>query len=116
MPGEHAHDRGSRRHPRLEQARHRGGRGGLAEHRLLLREEPVGVEDLAVRDRRDQPPDAEAAASAGSQLAGLPMRMAVATVSGSSTGWPRTIGAAPAAWNPSILGSFVLRPTRSYSV
>ncbi len=31
------------------------------------------------------------------------MRIAVAMVSGFSTGWPRTMGAAPAAWKPHIL-------------
>ena len=40
------------------------------------------------------------------------MRMAVATVSGWSTGWPRTIGAAPAAWNPHILGRLVATGSR----
>jgi hypothetical protein len=43
--------------------------------------------------------------SAGTQLAGLPMRIAVAMVSGFATGCPRTIGAAPAAWKPHILGN-----------
>jgi hypothetical protein len=47
---------------------------------------------------------------APSQLAGLPMRIAVAMVSGFSTGRPRTRGAAPAAWKPSILGSLEARP------
>ena len=47
--------------------------------------------------------------------AGRPMRMAVATVSGCSMGWPSTIGAAPAAWKPSIRGSRVTRPASWYS-
>ena len=47
--------------------------------------------------------------SAGTQLAGLPMRMAVAIVSGFATGWPSTIGAAPAAWKPHILGRILHR-------
>src|ERR1700722_1305823 len=51
-----------------------------------------------------EPPDSLAAAVAEYQLAGLPMRIAVAIVSGFSTGWPRTIGAAPAAWEPSMRG------------
>ena len=42
--------------------------------------------------------------------AGLPMRMAVATVSGCSTGAPLTIGAAPAAWKPSMRGRLAARP------
>ena len=50
------------------------------------------------------PPDSSRAASAPDHEAGLPIRMAVATVSGSSTGAPFTIGAAPAAWKPSIRG------------
>ena len=37
------------------------------------------------------------------------MRMAVASVSGDSTGWPRTSGAAPAAWLPYSRGSVRLR-------
>ena len=56
------------------------------------------------------PPVSAAAAVAPYQLAGLPIRMAVATVSGCSIGWPTTIGAAPAAWKPSIRGSRVDRP------
>ena len=39
-------------------------------------------------------------ASAPAQEAGLPTRIAVATVSGLDTGKPRTSGAAPSAWNP----------------
>ena len=61
------------------------------------------------------PPDSVAAAVAPYQLAGLPIRMAVATVSGCSMGCPSTMGAAPAAWNPSILGSRVVRPASWYS-
>ena len=53
------------------------------------------------------PPDSSRAASACSHEAGLPIRMAVAIVSGSVTGWPWTIGAAPAAWKPHITGVFV---------
>jgi len=43
------------------------------------------------------PPDSSRAATAPCQLAGLPIRIAVARVSGFSTGWPSTIGAEPAA-------------------
>ncbi len=50
------------------------------------------------------PPDSSRAASAWAHEAGLPIRMAVAMVSGWSTGWPRTMGAAPAAWYPHIRG------------
>ena len=44
------------------------------------------------------PCDAVIAAIASSQRAGLPMRIALATVSGFSTGAPYTSGAAPSAW------------------
>ena len=43
------------------------------------------------------PPDSSAAASACSPRAGFPIRIAVAIVSGFSTTWPKTSGAAPAA-------------------
>src|SRR5207247_15888 len=43
------------------------------------------------------PPDSSRAATAPFHDAGFPTRMAVATVSGSATGLPRTIGAAPSA-------------------
>ena len=42
--------------------------------------------------------------------AGFPIRIAVATVSGSSTGWPSTNGAAPAAWKPHIRGVRLATP------
>ena len=47
-----------------------------------------------------RPREAVKAAIASSQRAGLPIRIAEATVSGSSTGWPATSGAAPSAWKP----------------
>ena len=50
------------------------------------------------------PPDSSRAATAVSHEAGLPIRMAVAIVSGSVTGWPSTSGAAPSAWKPHITG------------
>ena len=50
------------------------------------------------------PPDSSRAASAYFQLAGLPIRMAVATVSGFAIGSPYTIAAAPSASNPYIFG------------
>ncbi|MNC85994.1 hypothetical protein D3C83_16210 [compost metagenome] len=46
----------------------------------------------------NQPPDSWLAATACCHDTGLPIRMAVATVSGFSTTRPRTIGAAPDAW------------------
>ena len=62
-----------------------------------------------------KPPLSRAAARASSPRAGLPMRMAVAIVSGCSTGWPSTSGAAPAAWKPSIWGRLPLTPASRYS-
>ena len=56
------------------------------------------------------PPLSLAAAVAPYHDAGFPIRIAVATVSGDSIGCPSTIGAAPAAWKPSIFGSLVARP------
>ena len=55
------------------------------------------------------------AASASSHEAGLPMRMALAMVSGFFTGSPSTMGALPAAWNPNMRGSFVVAPRSSSS-
>src|SRR5678815_4964948 len=51
-----------------------------------------------------RPLDSSAAWMACSPRAGFPMRMAVATVSGLSTGCPSTSGAAPAAWTPNTCG------------
>ncbi len=42
---------------------------------------------------------------ASSHRAGFPIRIADATVSGSSTGAPRTSGAAPSAWYPCSRGA-----------
>jgi hypothetical protein len=64
----------------------------------------VGVEDLLVGDRVDPAAGVVAGRDGLRHEAGLPIRIAVAIVSGSSTGWPRTIGAAPAAWKPHIRG------------
>ncbi len=50
------------------------------------------------------PPEEVIASIACSQRAGLPIRIALATVSGNSTGLPSTSGAAPAAWKPNIFG------------
>ncbi|SGO87198.1 Uncharacterised protein [Mycobacterium tuberculosis] len=61
------------------------------------------------------PPDSSAAATAVFQLAGLPIRIAVATVSGCSTRSPRTMAAAPSASNPHMHGNFPLRPASRYS-
>ena len=44
------------------------------------------------------------------------MRMAVARVLGSAMTRSSTIGAAPAAWNPTIRGSSFARPARWYSL
>ncbi len=61
------------------------------------------------------PPDSSRAAIAPSHDAGLPIWIAVAIVSGCSTGSPRTIGAAPAACQPSMRGGRVARPSAWYS-
>ena len=59
---------------------------------------------------RISPSDSSRAAVAFCHEAGLPIRIAVATVSGRSTTCPSTIGAAPSAWNPNIRGSDELSP------
>ena len=51
------------------------------------------------------PPEEVIASIASSQRAGLPIRIALATVSGCSTGAPWTSGAAPAAWKPNIIAT-----------
>src|SRR5439155_2214718 len=55
-------------------------------------------------------------ASALCQLAGLPMRIAVATVRGSSITRLCTIGAAPAASKPIMRGRWVILPAARYSL
>ena len=47
-----------------------------------------------------RPRDAVKAFIASSQRAGLPIRIAEATVSEFSIGWPSTSGAEPSAWKP----------------
>ena len=61
------------------------------------------------------PSDSVAADSAFRHDAGLPMRMAVAIVCGSLTTSPRTIGAAPCAWNPNSCGGSTMTPSWRYS-
>ena len=61
------------------------------------------------------PPDSRAAASAPSRLAGAPILMALATVSGFSKSWPATSGEAPSAWNPSIRGAASEYPASRHS-
>src|SRR5229473_5872202 len=61
------------------------------------------------------PPDSSRALVAPSQDAGLPMRIAEATVRGCAIAWPVTIGAAPSAWAPIIRGKRVDRPAAWYS-
>ena len=63
-----------------------------------------------------RPPDSSRAASASVHDAGLPTRIAVAAVSGFSTIAPRTIGAAPSAWNPHICGALEDSSSFLYSV
>src|SRR5690606_30436710 len=64
----------------------------------------------------NSPPDSSRAATAPVQDAGLPTRIAVATVSGFATGSPRTSGDAPAAWKPNIRGVLSTTPSLAYSV
>ncbi len=65
---------------------------------------------------RIHPPLSSRAATARSHEAGLPMRMAVATVSGFLIGSPLTNGAAPSACTPHIRGVRVAGPFAAYSV
>ena len=62
-----------------------------------------------------RPPDSSRAVRALVQDAGLPIRIAVAIVLGFSTTAPFTMGAAPAAWKPHILGVRVAVPSSAYS-
>src|SRR5579871_3653549 len=62
------------------------------------------------------PLDSLMASVAPCQLAGLPMRMAEATVAGLATGLPSTMGAAPAAWKPNMRGSVLVTPAAWYSL
>ena len=62
------------------------------------------------------PPDRSRASTACAHDAGLPMRIAVAMVSGFFTIFPLTIGAAPAAWKPYICGNFDEIPSARYSL
>ncbi len=59
---------------------------------------------------RMPPFESSTAASAWSSRAGLPMRIAVATVCGCGTGARIASGAAPAAWPASIRGATPLSP------
>ena len=62
-----------------------------------------------------RPPDSSRAVVAPSHDAGLPIRIAEATVFGWAIACPFTIGAAPSAWAPTILGSRVDTPAAWYS-
>src|SRR6266542_1575357 len=62
-----------------------------------------------------EPPDSSRAWIAPAHDAGLPMRMAVATVFGSATTAPLTRGAAPAAWKPRMTGRRVPSPDAAAS-
>jgi len=72
----------------------------LTEDRLVTSDVAIRLEISSSVTARMSPSDSWITSSAGIQLAGLPMRIAVAIVSGFVTGWPRTMGAAPAAWKP----------------
>ena len=83
-----------------------GGRGRLDEDAVARGELALRGQDLVVADRaRTRPPDSSRAASASFHEAGLPIRIAVARVSGSGNGSPVTSGAAPSAWKPRITGA-----------
>src|SRR5699024_851270 len=62
-----------------------------------------------------KPPEPSGAASARLRRAGLPRRLAAATVSGASAGCPSTRGAAPAVCTPHISGSLCAAPRSRYS-
>ncbi len=62
------------------------------------------------------PDDSAEALTACYQLAGFPILIAVATVSGESTTSPLTIGAAPSACHPIIIGSESECPASMYSL
>src|SRR5688500_19088611 len=62
-----------------------------------------------------RPPDSCAAESAPSLLAGEPILMALATVSGFSKSWPATSGDAPSAWKPSMRGTESACPASRHS-
>ena len=62
-----------------------------------------------------RPPEDEAASRADGPEAGLPIRIAEATVSGSDTGAPSTSGAAPAAWKPNNRGVPATTSSPAYS-
>jgi hypothetical protein len=55
------------------------------------------------------------ASSAGPHDAGLPILIAVATVRGSAITRFSYMGAAPAAWKPTIRGRLPILPSRWYS-
>ena len=98
----------------LDQAGYGGGGRRFTEHPLHAREERIGFQMFKVGHLFDQPRRLFARpARAFSQLAGLPMRITVATCRAHSQGRSCTIGAAPAAWKPNIWGVPVARPSRA---
>ena len=100
----------------LEQSRHRRRRRRFDEAPLLGREHAVGLDDLRVGDRADVAARLVARRRPRpAHDAGLPIWIAVAIVSGCSTGSPRTIGAEPDACHPSMRGVRVARPSAAYS-
>ena len=81
------------------------GRGRFDKHAVRARKQFVSGQDFLVGHFVNKAVGfPQGARRPPCQLAGLPMRMAVATVCGSATGLPRTIGAAPAAWKPNMRG------------
>ena len=103
-----ARGRAGRRRARRAGPRRDGRRGRLDEHALRTRTAAGARARICSSVTASiRPPDSSRAATACRQEAGLPIRIAVAMVSGVSTGCPRTIGAAPAAWKPHIRGRCV---------
>jgi len=100
----------------FEQARHACRARRFAEERLATGDEPVRPENLVIRDGIDQAAEESRASMALCHEAGLPIRMAVAMVSGFRTGSPMTNGAAPAGLESPHTRPAVARPSSAYSI
>ena len=87
------------------------GAAPIYENRII--EEPRTISSSVTESI--QPCESASASLASPHEAGLPMRMAVARVLGSAMMRSSTMGAAPAAWKPTIFGSSLARPARWYS-
>src|SRR5699024_2248438 len=89
----------------LEQAGHTAAGGGPAKTPASAGGRLLASKMRPCETASSQTPESSRAATARFQEAGAPMRIAVATVSGSGMGRPATKGAALSAWNPHIAGS-----------